>query len=1642
MKLWSLKHNVNALTPPIAHNVPWNPAECVGVCSPIQEPSILNLLRAQFNLVQTMSPPCQSWSRGGRQTGLADPNEFSFLEALGVAACGQPNVLVAECSDELIRHAHWPIVQAYASLLGFKLIWSQATPYHFLVNHMRTRWLGIWIRSDCPAKAFDFPVHPTLVPKASWDSQAHEFPIPPVWKHQLKLSDSECSFYDSEDFLPAAKRHKAHKGQDRQAHGLWSRVPDSSDPMPTLCASYSRQHFLSEDHLRSKGIFAVLQHTECGFAFFPPGLFVSMFGATESLVFPSKVQATFQVLGNAITVPHSVLALSIAFLSITGEAIDPLQLVRQVWASRLTAYNTVVFEQGDFVHFVPRDSMHLWISGKAVAASPTGPHIRCSGSFPDVHFDARIPSVCSGLHILSHCLEGPVELIRQIALINHEVKASSRWSIQALAAAAAEWDLYVGYCKVGTCHLMPVEALPCATEVISIPDTQPFDPEHNFVIDDHAHLSFEDVLQSTFFRVVQPVIETLQDDATPRRCQVTIVDMSKAGPISICCTDKDGGKCAEQLGKLHQSQVVSVSHGRGCLLALIDRDPPAGFLSILAYNCDDIHGSCRVIAVPASTTTQQEFLLDGHVSVVQTHNGDLNDTCNLLRHGDVVVFAASRRILAGGHHNNVGPSPSLDAGSSFDARMEFMVNTHGWMASDEMFYYTQALMWSGSDMKFSPPVLWDIAKQDFDEAGHGEPNFYNNSTTVLPILVRSHWGAAEITKRGDQTSITFIQIHADFRERLISILARFLDIAPHRIQIHMLPEYYRPHLCGWHLMMRWYSWGGHHQTIADLSDQLPLPPAVNNLVNEVMHSSREDWQEESIDQGVGELAFRLRKNFVLILAHSHVQGRPRTQVALHVEHPPPPVVRTVHVPAEATLTREQRIQQRLAHFQQFRGWLATDELDYALEGPRALSTTTLFCAPAVWNTQTGRLAFLNDFIPEYAAFSHIIWHIVVNNHWIAVEAYLSAAGANFGATVPADMREMLRPLFDHLVHVTEVDRTALQFTFLDQVAPANMCGYQLLRQLFRRLEADQIALNPTQTLQLQTSHWAQEVAVIQDEAAQLWEETQASAALRSFAVATRNWFLIRVLENRFPQHYVAAGMHDSDEPMPEDHNKRPKGSQSSTISKGASKDASDPWTSWDPWKAKTARPQQSKWEDLQLRSPLPFIGSDKKPLQQTHRLQLTAARGGAVMTTKSNVAEVLKSPVQGDLVAILPAGENGHLKHIVDRLEGPFEIALNDPLANLSYKRLIHMLVIKGKITFQLPEPVVKLTTPAICELVLEIDCRLVSRQEFERIRDNPVLAFKAMLADIDESTADQAVLYGFRQIRYPGGQHPDQMLQIIAKVPYAQRSKILEASGGGSLLTRDFLEKGKGSSDTTVLPRFWLPSVSEHQNMKIAVKGAQGFAGVVMTKRGLAPRIWVAHISAARSHLLSADSRLTKDNIHVVPRHTIELAGWPAATAAEHVVSSTLQALKLAVIPLRTFRVGGVHVWVVTTDSKPSQSSFSVQINAEISEILVQEVTNPHPPKAGKGAQKGKQKPKPQAQATWTFAASSPQPSKADDQRIDRLEQRFEKLEAKQQSFEAKVDTRFGDIQDSLRQLLAHAVQRPREPTGETPPSKLLKSS
>ena len=182
---------------------------------------------------------------------------------------------------------------------------------------------------------------------------------------------------------------------------------------------------------------------------------------------------------------------------------------------------------------------------------------------------------------------------------------------------------------------------------------------------------------------------------------------------------------------------------------------------------------------------------------------------------------------------------------------------------------------------------------------------------------------------------------------------------------------------------------------------------------------------------------------------------------------------------------------------------------------------------------------------------------------------------------------------------------------------------------------------------------------------------------------------------------------------------------------------------------------------------------------------------------------------------------------------------------------------------------------------------------------------------------------------------------------------------------------------------------------------------------------------------------------MHIVPKLSLQLSGWPAATDAAHVVASTIAAIGLPVIPMRTYRAAGVHTWVVTAQEHPKTSRFTLEINQDVVEILVQELGQNAPVRsAAKGKSKGKSKaPSKPEEAVHSWSTKTPGTGpRPEDGRLDRLEDRFEKLEARQSQFEGRVDTKFDAIQDSLRQLLANTNPRPREATGESPPTKHVK--
>ena len=156
--------------------------------------------------------------------------------------------------------------------------------------------------------------------------------------------------------------------------------------------------------------------------------------------------------------------------------------------------------------------------------------------------------------------------------------------------------------------------------------------------------------------------------------------------------------------------------------------------------------------------------------------------------GDILDVHTSHAIQAGGHHLNLAAPPSLPVFADSTARVEFMCDTHGWVATDEMFHYTQALRWQQDWLRFGTPQRWNIANGDFEQPIFGELNIPNNSTTAIPVLIGSHWAGIEITRQGSDTSVVFLQVNEQLHTPL--------TIAPHRFQVQREFNDPPPHLCG------------------------------------------------------------------------------------------------------------------------------------------------------------------------------------------------------------------------------------------------------------------------------------------------------------------------------------------------------------------------------------------------------------------------------------------------------------------------------------------------------------------------------------------------------------------------------------------------------------------------------------------------------------------------------------------------------------------------------------------------------------------------------------------------------------------------------------------------------------------------------
>ena len=986
MQLWSVKHAARPFTCPVHWSTEWPSQKHVGLHGSVADWTPANVLRVQSNLCLSMSPPCQSWSKGGKHLGLADRNGWAFIDAVQLAVVLQPVCIVAECSDEIVEHEHFRFVELLFQSAGYRLVWKQVTPLHHMAHHCRTRWLAAWCRFDVNAQfvGFSFPLRHS--PRCPWDDPSNHVVIPGVWRPQLCLTESECAVYDNPDLLPRSGR--VHRGtMPTRAHQvLWERVPASDQPLPTLCASYSSQHLLAVHHVQLRGLFTFLKRTARGFEFFDPGHFCLLFGTQTHVVLPTKVPEAFRIVGNAISVPQAVLALGVVMHSVGQVEIDPLHLVRKSWLERFRSHNSIMFEHQGFVHLIRATQAPEWISFDSQPMTPSKHDVKCLGNIDQSQFCfSAAAEVIAHDFLLKH-IHGPQELVMQMYFRAEDMQSSMTMPIGLLAAKAHEWEIVLASTVLGRCTLSHHRT----TEVIEISPTIPFEAEQHVVI--RPAPQFDCIVQSQWFCTLSDLCKGLVP--TYNAALATCVILQEDSDFHFQCW-----------GSVEEVQSVA---------ATIQSQIGGRIFDSSGIHSGGKHCTHLVIH-PSSVPVRVVYIVDcGEFHLVQVDTDGLPNIkfqrCDVaLRPCDpqqlqswpddqVMSLTTMPEIRAGGHHQAAGPPPRLAQGADFNARAEFMCNTNGWLATDEMCAMTQTIQWSQQTHHFAPPVLWDPSKPDFEDDGT-EVHIYNNSTTVLPILVQDHWAACEIHRQGDNARVVMVQMPQHLVTRATFIMARILDIGPHRIEVQTEMTGHIPHLCGWTLLQRWFQQLHLMDEIADVSRQYNLPDQYVQTIEMCMQCSIEDWTSNGMPHNMGYLAVRLRKNFLWFLARRQSIGQPVPQQQLVVGIPEPPHREIVMVRQDPPSLPE-RIAARLQVFSQHPGWATSDEIDYTLEILRFYEPNTLFCPPAVWEHSTGELRFLNGFQPTYQSYRHVVWFVASQNHWIIIELCCYDAFTQLILTIP------------------------------------------------------------------------------------------------------------------------------------------------------------------------------------------------------------------------------------------------------------------------------------------------------------------------------------------------------------------------------------------------------------------------------------------------------------------------------------------------------------------------------------------------------------------------------------------------------------------------------------------------------------------
>ena len=516
--------------------------------------------------------------------------------------------------------------------------------------------------------------------------------------------------------------------------------------------------------------------------------------------------------------------------------------------------------------------------------------------------------------------------------------------------------------------------------------------------------------------------------------------------------------------------------------------------------------------------------------------------------------------------------------------------------------------------------------------------------------------------------------------------------------------------------------------------------------------------------------------------------------------------------------------------------------------------------------------------------------------------------------------------------------------------------------------------------------------------------------------------------------------------------------------KGGAPSAKDPLVKNDPWanfKSQSGSSSSNaggsvRWDQLLLEENHPWHTKDGQRTKQVSILQLGPKVGGVAFGTRNNLAMLSNFQATLPTLILLPGLKEGaaYDPALKPLLMVPQQVVVNEPNGK-SYKRIVIPLALKGEFIFKLTTEIkAKAATSAFAELVVELHEAVVASTDIKSICEQPLEIFRRHIASLPVAIRELSI-YSYRKIKSKDGHF---IHQVLMKAPDSNRRALLTASGKNEFFIRQYLH-GSEQTDHSLLQRYWQINVPEvRQAIQLGEALDVAYAGLALTNKGIAIRAWNENLNEARATVLQDDVRFNPKNRGIVINFIYLVQGYPFGISHEAIIESLHQALGLGAIPLRSFKLAGLLTWIVGFQQEPKTLQFVLAIGDESCEILLTKQDN-QKPKPNKIMKDKKSNPKKKDGSTQPLpvvfnpitTASGGTKNVDTENRLNALENKVAGLETSHNNLATKVDGRFDDISDQLRQVLSAVTQgskpsatRPRDAggqTGETPPPKQAKS-